>query len=339
MCPLISVIVPIYNVQLYLKECVDSILVQTYKNLEIILIDDGSTDNSSKICDSFLSDKRVKVYHRQNKGLSSCRQFGIDNSNGTFFITIDSDDYIDAQCIDKLYNAICKSESDIAACCRYDFINGSPKLVPLKCGNNEVIATSKDYIAENLKILNQKVWLSDSWNKLYRTSFVRNSGVKFELNRRFNGNDFAFNYKLALHCPQYSVINEPLLYHRLTPNSMVRRKNKPLQEGFETVLSQIIAEGKICDYKNTLLKQFYFIYSNMLLLTAIDILKNYEDKDDLSARLSSLYKRDKSYRRSYPFLKKTIIKENFRTCLITLCIKYNLDKILFNMLLLSKRIL
>lgn len=339
MCPLISVIVPIYNVQLYLKECVDSILVQTYKNLEIILIDDGSTDNSSKICDSYLSDKRVKVYHRQNEGLSSCRQFGIDNSNGTFFITIDSDDYIVPKCIDKLYNAICKSKSDIAVCCRYDFVNGFLKLVPLKCDNDEVIVTGKDYIAENLKILNQEVWLSDSWNKLYRTSFVRNSGVKFELNRRFNGNDFAFNYKLALHCPQYSVINEPLLYHRLTPNSMVRRKNKPLQEGFETVLSQIIAESKICGYKNTLLKQFNFIYSNMLLLTAIDIFKNYEDKNDLSARLSSLYKRDKSYRRSYPFLKKTIIKENFKTCLITLCIKYDLGKILFNMLRLSKRIL
>lgn len=90
---------------------------------------------------------------------------------------------------------------------------------------------------------------------------------------------------------QYCTLNEPLLYHRLTPNSMVRRKNKPLQEGFETVLSQIIDESNICGYDKMLIKQINLIYSKMLLLTALDIYKYYDGNYDLVNRISNLFKR------------------------------------------------
>lgn len=333
MRPLISIIVPIYNVQSYLEKCIDSIIAQTYTNLEILLIDDGSTDASPIICDSYQTDKRVKVYHRQNEGLSSCRQFGINNSNGIYFMTIDSDDYITKECIEKLYNIIDKTQSDIAACCRYDFIDNNKRRVPLKGDYEEIISTDKKIISTHLDTLNNKVWLSDSWNKLYRTSFVKKTGVKFELNRRFNGNDFAFNYKLVLHCPQYCTLNEPLLYHRLTPNSMVRRNNKPLQEGFETVLSQIIDESNICGYDKMLIKQIDLIYSKMLLLTALDIYKYYDGNYDLVNRLSNLFKRDSIYRNKHTFLRKIIIKDNMKTWLITVFIKY---KLRFMLLLLFK---
>ena len=93
--PLISVIVPVYNVEKYLPQCLDSIKNQTYTNLEIILVDDGSTDSSESICEDYAkSDSRIKLYHKENGGLSDARNYGIERASGQYFTFIDSDDYI-----------------------------------------------------------------------------------------------------------------------------------------------------------------------------------------------------------------------------------------------------
>lgn len=113
----ISVIVPVYNVEKYLDKCVQSILNQTYENIELVLIDDGSTDGSSKICDKYGKiDSRVKVIHKENGGLSSARNRGIDEAVGKFITFIDSDDYIHHQMLEILYEGIIKNKSDISIC-------------------------------------------------------------------------------------------------------------------------------------------------------------------------------------------------------------------------------
>lgn len=115
--PLVTIVLPIYNVEKYLKKCIDSVLSQTYKNIEIILVDDGSTDNSSQICDEYkLIDKRIKVIHKENGGLSSARNVGIDNSNGEFVALIDSDDFISNNFISELLNLLIQYDADIAEC-------------------------------------------------------------------------------------------------------------------------------------------------------------------------------------------------------------------------------
>ncbi len=92
---LISIVIPIYNVQDYLERCIQSIISQTYKNIEIILVDDGATDNSGKLCDEYLKkDERIKVIHKENGGLSDARNVGKENANGKYIAFIDSDDYI-----------------------------------------------------------------------------------------------------------------------------------------------------------------------------------------------------------------------------------------------------
>ena len=97
---LISIIVPVYNVEKYLKKCVDSIVNQTYKNLEIILVDDGATDSSGEICDELEKlDNRIKVYHKENGGLSDARNYGVARATGSYIGFVDSDDYIDAEMI------------------------------------------------------------------------------------------------------------------------------------------------------------------------------------------------------------------------------------------------
>lgn len=113
----ISVIVPVYNVEDYLQECIDSILGQTYKNLEIILVDDGSTDNSSKICDIYeKKDNRIKVIHKENGGVSSSRNEGLKHVTGDYIGFVDSDDFIDNRMYEKLYNKIKEYDADIIKC-------------------------------------------------------------------------------------------------------------------------------------------------------------------------------------------------------------------------------
>lgn len=114
---IISVIVPIYNVEKYLNKCIDSLLIQTYKALEIILVDDGSPDNCGKICDEYAEkDNRIKVIHKENGGLSDARNAGIEISTGEYIFFVDSDDYIEENMIDCMYQKITEDCSDMVVC-------------------------------------------------------------------------------------------------------------------------------------------------------------------------------------------------------------------------------
>lgn len=114
---LVSVIIPIYKVEKYLAKCIDSVLNQTYKNLEIILVDDGSPDNCGKICDEYaLKDSRIKVIHKKNGGLSDARNAGLDLSCGEYVLFVDSDDYIHSDMINILYTTLKRDDSDMAVC-------------------------------------------------------------------------------------------------------------------------------------------------------------------------------------------------------------------------------
>ena len=115
MLPLISIIVPVYNVERFIDRCIQSIINQTYKNLEIILIDDGSTDSSLAICQKYRnSDKRIKIIKKTNGGVSSARNIGLLHANGQYINFVDSDDYLDNSCLDKLYQALINYDCDIS---------------------------------------------------------------------------------------------------------------------------------------------------------------------------------------------------------------------------------
>ena len=246
-CPqadtLISVILPVYNAEKYVAQAIESVLLQTYTNIELIIINDGSTDNSGKICKRYKSDSRVRYYYQSNQGLSRSRQFGIDQCKGTYFLTIDADDYILDVFIEKMYSKIIETNADICICSWQDFYDGSDIKYerPLQI-SYDFFKITPDLLRLDFRKIGGRLTLSDSWNKLYRTEFVRRSGVKFELPSKFNGNDLAFNYKLLLHCPSYTIIKDPLLNHRITPISMVRRKKIYLQEGFNCITDQIKKE-------------------------------------------------------------------------------------------------
>ena len=114
---LISVIVPVYNVADYVEKCVKSIIKQTYNRIEIILVDDGSTDGSGEICDRLVqSDDRIHVLHKMNGGLSDARNAGIEQAKGDYYVFIDSDDYVDGHMIEALYHALYVNRADISVC-------------------------------------------------------------------------------------------------------------------------------------------------------------------------------------------------------------------------------
>lgn len=147
---LISVIVPVYNVAQYLEKSIASIQQQTYENLEIILVDDGSTDESGKIAEEIaLVDQRIKVYHQMNQGQSQARNYGRDLANGQYLIFIDSDDYIHPEMIATLYKQLVKEDADVSSCGVMNVYSNSetPQSVNI---NDYFVYDSKDFLREYL---------------------------------------------------------------------------------------------------------------------------------------------------------------------------------------------
>lgn len=144
---LISVIVPVYNVEKYLKECLNSILFQTHKDLEIILIDDGSSDRSGKICDDFaIKDSRIKTFHTENKGQASARNFGLDIAKGDYISFVDSDDIIKKDYIEKLYELIVKFNTKMSMINLQPFSEKLSKIDPSKTNNIKKVLNAKDLL-------------------------------------------------------------------------------------------------------------------------------------------------------------------------------------------------
>ena len=162
--PLISIIVPVYNVEKYLGKCIESILAQTYKNIEIILVDDGAKDNSGEICDEYAKkDDRIRVIHKENGGLSDARNRGIEEAKGELIGFIDSDDYIDSDMYETLYNVLTKYGADMSMCDVYDVYEGQEP------AQNEQIRDFSVTPEEAMKIvIDGQINYAYAVNKLYK---------------------------------------------------------------------------------------------------------------------------------------------------------------------------
>ena len=187
---LISVIVPIYKVEKYLKKCVESILEQTYSNLDIILVDDGSPDNCGDIIEEFRKkNERIRTIHQKNGGLSDARNSGIKIAKGKYIVCIDSDDWIEKNMIEVLYKDIINTNSDISVC---EFVEEDDlqNILSTKKYNNEIIEFSSK---EALKSLIKKDILTNhAWNKLYKASLFE--GIEYPKGQLME--DVSTTYKL-----------------------------------------------------------------------------------------------------------------------------------------------
>lgn len=162
----ITVVVPVYNISNYLERCIESIIKQTYKKLEIILVDDGSTDNSGLICDKYTKkSKRVKVIHKKHGGLSDARNTGIDMATGEYITFVDGDDYIASDMIEFLYESLEQNDADISTCLFQSFYD-EETILDID-DNTEYVCLNSEALE---KMLYQNECTTSAWGKLYKTS-------------------------------------------------------------------------------------------------------------------------------------------------------------------------
>lgn len=212
--PKISIIVPVYNVEKYLSKCVDSILAQTYKNIEIILVDDGSTDLSSNICDSYknVNGNNVIVIHKKNGGLSDARNCGIEIATGDFVGFVDSDDYIDVEMYSRMVGNAVKTNADIVVC-GHRVVSVNNELI-------EEVVFPEDKVLSGLEatklVLQDTVLPSFAWNKLYRKSVF--DKIRFPIGRVYE--DTAVIYKCFAASAIVSIIGSVFYNYVRRPDSI-----------------------------------------------------------------------------------------------------------------------
>lgn len=206
----ISVIVPVYNVEDYLVRCVDSITSQTYGNLEIILVDDGSRDGSGRLCDELAQqDNRIKVIHKLNGGLSSARNAGIDIAEGDFFGFVDSDDWIEPDAYESMLKAALKYDVKLVCAGRFDVSEQTGQKKPGLCPPREEVLSGKELVARIF------VWEnvdSAAWDKLYARELFRDIRYPFGMVTE----DVPTTYRIALDAGKAAMVPKPIYnyYHR-----------------------------------------------------------------------------------------------------------------------------
>lgn len=231
---LVTIVVPVYKVEKYIDRCIKSILNQTYKNLEIILVDDGSPDNCGEICENYAQkDERIKVVHKENGGLSDARNAGISISNGKYISFIDSDDYIDPEYIELLYKTIKKDKSDMAISShKVIYENGT---VLEKATKEESILKPKEVLKRIL--YDDGIDLS-AWAKLYKIDLFKE--IRYPKGRLFE--DAATTYKLVDKCEKISIIS------RSTYNYIIRGNSITNVNFSEKKMDLIISTEEMCNY-------------------------------------------------------------------------------------------
>lgn len=239
----ISIIVPVYQVEKYIRQCIDSILAQTFTNFELILVDDGSKDNSGKICDEYAArDNRIRVIHKENGGLSDARNKGLDNAAGKYFMFVDSDDYISDDMTECLYKNILKENADIAACnYRYIFESGEEK--DFSTENKAEVLNANEIFYNRKNERNYGFW-TVAWNKLYKAETFKNLRFRFG---RYHEDEFWANdiYQMDI---KVVTVSESLYYYRQRDNSIMGntniRKCFDIIEAFEERVNVYLKEEK-----------------------------------------------------------------------------------------------
>lgn len=273
---LISVIVPVYNIEKYLPRCIESILDQTYKNWEAIFINDGSTDNSLKVLKEYKKrDERIKIIDKKNAGSGAARNDGIENSKGEYIAFLDSDDWYEKNFLEKLYNNLIENNSDVSMCnpkMTYDNIEKNSKINTYFFKNVELDKTPEKILG----ILAMPV----VWNKLYKKDIIVKNKIRFP-NYSFC-EDVEFLYKIFLYVNKVSKIEDDLYNYYQRKNSATKKIKEEAIEQVYKVLENI--ERYIKNNFSDKLEFFYlykiqFIYSiSITLLVKIDNDKNLRNK-------------------------------------------------------------
>lgn len=252
---LISVIVPVYNIEKYIKKCIESIINQTYNNLEIILVDDGSTDKSGKICDEYaLIDKRISVIHKENGGLSDARNCGIDVAKGKYIAFVDSDDFIDLKMYEILYNNLVKNNADISICKPYLFEKYN-EVVEAKEAEVVTVWEKKDFYT---KMYDDYLMTVVAWNKLYKREIFEN--IRYPQGKKIE--DAAIIHYVLEKCEKIVLTNLELYFYYQRDDSIMHKYNFGLLDELDALYDRILFFEKKQFVKESFFDKTLEIYCN-----------------------------------------------------------------------------
>lgn len=286
---LISVIVPIFNNKKFLTRCINSILTQTYKNIEVLLIDDGSNDGSSEICDKYtFIDSRIKVYHIKNSGVSTARNYGLDNVKGKYVCFVDSDDYIDNKYVEILYNNLISSGSDISICGHnIVFEDKFKKFYPW---NKKFISTNNCLDM----LISHKYFKGHVWDKMYKYDLIKD--IRFSSDLSYY-EDLYFNYQVFKKVEKIIYDSKSLYYYYKNENSSMNCKYNRGKLSFIKICDEIkeyyIENNYNLKYVNSLTDYLYICTSN-----------------DFAVKFSSEYLND--YNKLIYYIRKNIFRIIFK---------------------------
>ena len=223
---LASIIIPVYNVEKYLKECLDSVLKQTYKNVEILIVDDGSTDNSGKICDSYQNNSKVKIFHQTNAGVGEARNTGLNHASGKFIFFVDSDDWVHPDFVSHAVYALEKNNADMAI---FSYMEAFE--------NGKTFPKATKSIGYNTDDIKRKIVCDDienyAWNKAYRSHLWKN--IRFT-QRWFE--DISLIPYVANSTTKIITLNEPLYYYRINNGSYLHQRSYNCSRDFLKLQTQ-----------------------------------------------------------------------------------------------------
>jgi len=266
--PLVSIIVPIYNVAIYLHQCVSSALDQSYKNIEIILVNDGSTDDGLILCESFAKkDNRVRVINQKNKGLVSARKLGLAAANGDYIFNLDGDDWIDPECINTLVSYAVSDDVDVVISGYYrEFVGLEvliPPRVPAKLYDRDVIVNEifpKMIFDSNVNTHGVSTF---SWGKLFKKELILQHQLDVPEDVTL-GEDAVVTYPCVGNAKKLMVIHQPLYFYRQRAKSMLKSTSSSSDE--------IKRVHRMCDFLQKKMKNTTYDFNAQIALYKLTLL-------------------------------------------------------------------
>ena len=237
---LFSIVIPVYNVAPYLHECVDSVLAQEFTDYEIILVDDGSTDNSPSICDEYAEKySQIKVIHKANGGLSDARNFGIKKAQGDYLMFLDSDDFWNGRnVLLDLHNIIKENNPDLIIHELSSFYN-LEKIIPRKFKNKEIQNFSYDFKEDLKYLVNNDIYYATACNKVIKTSIVKENNIEFPKGKLHE--DIAWCADIISHIDKYAIYEKSFYFYRQEREGAIT--NKIHKKNIEDIL-YVISDKK-----------------------------------------------------------------------------------------------
>lgn len=270
---LISIIIPVYRVEKYLKRCIETVINQTYKNIEIILVDDGSDDSCPQICDKYMQkDNRIKVIHQENEGLQIARENGVEASHGNLIFFIDSDDYIEIDTIEFLYNEMIEYEADMSIAGHYIEYSAENKKIfySKRLQDKPLILEGDDKL---LTLLEAKKFQAHLWNKLMKKELIKNTSSKHKKVYE----DLAISYKLFDKAKRIVFCNQPKYHYIKNLNSILNSDFSERKMCFMEICENIINYTRENKSKKVIHKAISW-RDRMYICTANDIANKYKIK-------------------------------------------------------------